>query len=71
MRLLGEFFGHIGKAVRSDPSQPERVVTRKEVEQETRQTDKGKLTLRRTTIEEIEISPTDQGEVDCGDPDRG
>ena len=48
MRSLGEFFGHIVKAVKSSPS---RTVVRKETEQE----DRGDVVLRRTTIEEIEF----------------
>jgi hypothetical protein len=48
MRSLGEFFGHIVKAVRADPG---RKVVRHEVEEEQR----GDLTLRRTTIEEVEV----------------
>jgi len=49
MRSLGEFFGHIIKGVKSDPN---RRVVRREVEEEQR----GNLTLRRTTIEEIEVT---------------
>ena len=48
MRSLGEFFGHIVKAVRTDPSKK---VIRKQVEEEQR----GDLTLRRTTIDEVEV----------------
>ncbi|MHC4427949.1 MAG: hypothetical protein ACYS0D_05010 [Planctomycetota bacterium] len=50
MRSLGEFFGHIVKAVKTDPSKKQTVIN-KSVEQE----DHGNITLRRTTIEEIEI----------------
>ena len=52
MRSLGEFFGHIVKAVRSDPSGK---VVRKQTEQE----DRGDVVLRRTTIEEIECRAED------------
>lgn len=48
MRSLGEFFGHIAKAVRSDPKKR---IVRKSIEEETR----GTTVLRRTTIEEIEL----------------
>lgn len=48
MRNLGEFFGHILHGVRTDPSKK---VVRHEVEEEQR----GDITLRRTTIEEIEL----------------
>ena len=51
MRSLGEFFGHIIRGVKTDPSEPKRTVVRKQVEEE----DQGDIVLRRTTIEEIEI----------------
>jgi len=51
MRNIGSFFGHIAKAVRTDPAIDKKVVS-KTVEEEK----KGDITLRRTTIEEIEIS---------------
>jgi hypothetical protein len=47
-RSLGEFFGHIAKGVKTDPAKK---VVRKEVEEEERPG----MTLRRTTIEEIEL----------------
>lgn len=50
MRNLGEFVGHLVKAVKSDPKRKRQVV-RKETEQE----DRGSMVLRRTTIEEIEF----------------
>ena len=50
MRNLGEFFGHVFKAVRTDPAR-KRIVVNKHVEED----DRGDLTLRRTTIEEVEI----------------
>jgi len=49
-RNLGEFFGHIIKGIKTDPS---RKVISKDVEEEERQG----VILRRTTIEEIEIKP--------------
>jgi hypothetical protein len=51
MRSLGEFFGHIIRGIRTDPS---RKTIRKTVEQEQR----GDVVLRRTTIEEIELKRT-------------
>jgi hypothetical protein len=52
MRNLGEFFGHIAKAVRTDPAKR---VVRTDVQEERRDN----MVLRRTTIEEIEIRPDD------------
>ncbi len=50
MRSLGEFVGHIVKAVKNEPK-GRRVVLNKT----TQQTQRGNITLRRTTIEEIEV----------------
>ena len=50
MRSLGEFVGHLVKAVKSEP-RGKRVVINKTTQQEHR----GNITLRRTTIEEIEV----------------
>jgi hypothetical protein len=52
MRSLGEFFGHIVKAVRANP---QKKVLKREVMEEQR----GDMTLRRTTIEEIEYKRRD------------
>ena len=52
MRSLGEFVGHIVHAVRRDPA-PQRTVLNRTVEEEHR----GNVTLRRTTVEEIEVGP--------------
>ncbi len=57
MRNLGAFFGHIVKAVKTDPREKNNVV-RKSVEEETH----GDITLRRTTIEEIEFKKNDESE---------
>ncbi len=51
MRSLGEFVGHIVKAVKNEPK-GRRVVLNKTSRQEHR----GNITLRRTTIEEIEVN---------------
>jgi hypothetical protein len=50
MRSLGEFIGHIVKAVKTDPSKKQTTISER-VDEENR----GNITLRRTTIEEIEI----------------
>lgn len=60
MRSLGEFFGHIAKGIKTPvnaPAQQERREVKREVAEETRETANGKMTLRRTTIEEIEFHP--------------
>jgi len=57
MRALGEFFGHVIKGVKADPSKPVPAATRTRVEEETRQTPAGRVVLRRTIIEEIVLPP--------------
>ncbi len=57
MRNLGAFFGHIVKAVKTD-AREKKTVVRKTVEEETH----GDITLRRTTIEEIEFKENDESE---------
>jgi hypothetical protein len=49
-RLFGEFCGHIARAVKADPASNKQE-RRKTIEEEQR----GNITLRRTTIEEIEF----------------
>ena len=68
MRSLGEFVGHIVRAVKTDPGAParpgagkDRVEVRREVAEERRDTELGPVTLRRTTIEEIEIERPKEG----------
>ena len=48
MRCLGEFFGYIVRAIKSD-------VQTREVDRNVEEKKDGKMTLRRTTIDEIEI----------------
>jgi hypothetical protein len=58
MRSLGEFFGHILHAARTDPGlPPAKQTVRHDVQEETRDTPQGKVTLRRTTIDEVEVHP--------------
>lgn len=54
---LGAFFGGIWHGIRTDPSKPARREVRREVEHETRDTPQGRVTIRRTTIEEVELPP--------------
>lgn len=70
MRSLGEFFGHIVRGARTPVSGPERHEVRREVQEETRETAQGKVTLRRTTIEEVVIDP-DAGRTPADDPGPG
>ena len=53
MRSLGEFVGHITKAVKTDPADPNRQEVRREVEEREGEVDGRKVTLRRTIIEEV------------------
>jgi len=57
MRCLGEFFGNIAKGVKAKPGEGERSEVARHVEETT----EGDVTLRRTTIDEIEIHPKDEG----------
>jgi len=52
MRCLGEFVGHIVHAVKSDS-------TTNEINRTVEQKMEGNMTLRRTTIDEIEIRQED------------
>ena len=63
MRSLGQFVGHIAKAVKTDVSAgSERREVSRTVEEEERETEGGKVTLRRTVIEEIEVEKPLDGE---------
>ena len=53
MRCLGEFVGQIVRAVKSD-------VTKREVNRTVEEKKEGNVTLRRTTIDEIEIKQEEQ-----------
>ena len=56
-RSIGEFFGHIVHGVKADlaSEEPDRREVRREVEEREGVVDGRKVTLRRTTVEEIEI----------------
>lgn len=54
-RCLGEFVGHILRGVRTDVSP--RQVVRHKVEEVRRDTADEEVTLRRTIIEEVRITP--------------
>lgn len=58
MRSLGEFVGHVARAVTSDPTGPRRTVVREEtVERPATTADGRSVILRRTVIEEVEVRP--------------
>ncbi len=60
-RSLGEFLGHIWRGVRSNPGKPGARELRRSVEETARETPEGRVTLRRTTIDEIELHPPENG----------
>lgn len=57
MRALGQFFGEVWKGVTADPAagrgDSAEGVSRKTVEEREVQTERGRVILRRTTIEEV------------------
>lgn len=55
-RSLGEFFGQIWKGVKEPVGkEPSKQIVRQETTEEVRETDHGKVIVRRTVIEELEI----------------
>lgn len=56
-RSLGKFTGEIWRALRAPADGKQAHEVRRTVETEERETPAGKVTLRRTTIEEIEVEP--------------
>ena len=58
-RSVGQFFGHLWKGVTSEPN-TQRQVLRKDIEEEQKDTEHGAVTLRRTTIEEVEVRREEQ-----------
>lgn len=55
-RSIGEFFGHILKGVRQPVDPPAtRQIVRQESTEDVRQTEAGKVIVRRTIVEELEI----------------
>ncbi len=59
MRSLGEFFGHVARGFRTPvgPRQPQTRVVREEVQEKSLDTPQGPVTLRRRTIDEVELPP--------------
>ncbi|MGH7244857.1 MAG: hypothetical protein ACREJD_15695 [Phycisphaerales bacterium] len=60
-RSIGEFFGHILKGVHEPVGTPptEKHVLRQETTEEVRETEAGKVIVRRTIVEELEIPAND------------
>ena len=56
-RSIGEFLGHIIKAVRTKPAEEASRTTVRHTDEEE---DRGNVVLRRTTVEEIEIKQPDR-----------
>ena len=55
LRSLGEFFGHVARGFKAPLTPPpKRTVVREEVQEQRVETPRGQVTLRRTTIDEIE-----------------
>lgn len=72
MRSLGEFFGHVWHAIRTDPTNPTNPTNptgprarevRREEQVEERDTAQGKVVLRRTIVEEVELARGERGET--------
>lgn len=61
-RSLGRFFGYIRAGLRADVGGGERVEMRREVEEREGEASGRRVTLRRTTIEEVEVHPRDERE---------
>lgn len=59
LRNLGRFTGEIWRAIKTPAETSAKHEVSRTIETEERQTDKGKVTLRRTTIEEIEVQKED------------
>lgn len=60
MRSLGEFVGHIVRGVKAPADSPETAdstVVKHDVKEAVQDTPAGRVTLRRTTVEEIRIEP--------------
>jgi hypothetical protein len=58
-RSLGEFFGHIWKGVKT-PVEGGKVVVREEAVEEVRETAQGRVIVRRTVVEEMEVRPREE-----------
>jgi len=68
-RNLGEFFGHLYSGVQAPPKTPDKrtQTLRNETQEESRPAPGGKVTLRRTTVEELEYEPDAGGQDPSAD----
>lgn len=57
MRSLGQFVGHIAKGLTAPTGRATTHEVRRSIEEEERETPAGRVTLRRTVIEEITLPP--------------
>jgi len=57
MRALGLVVGDLWRTVTGAPPPVQRTEVRREVEEREAETAAGRVTLRRTTIEEVEVQP--------------
>lgn len=68
MRSLGEFVGHVWWGVRTDPSQLSKPDSSKRIlERTVREEHRGDITLRETTVREIEYRAKSTDESDRGE----
>jgi len=61
-RNLGRFLGHIKQGLKApvEGDEPRRVEVSRTEETEERDTPRGRVTVRRTTIEEVDLPPDEQ-----------
>jgi hypothetical protein len=57
MRNLGAFVGNIWRGVATPATGAHKAEIRRDVEEETKETQDATLVVRRTTIEELEVKP--------------
>lgn len=57
MRSLGEFVGHVARGFKTPVGKPRRHEVGRSIEEQRVETPRGPVTVRRTTIEEVELPP--------------
>lgn len=64
-RSLGEFFGILVDAAKTDVTAPKPVVVREEVQEKVVETEAGKITLRRRVVDEVvPVKPKQLGDAE-------